>query len=54
VALSAVKDEKTLAGLAQQFDVHPNQIANGGPSSSTGQLTYLGPGRPHQQTCWWT
>ena len=27
VALAAIKGDKTLADLAQQFDVHPNQIA---------------------------
>ena len=26
MALAAIKSEKTLADLAQQFDVHPNQI----------------------------
>src|SRR3954470_11634466 len=26
VALAAIKGEKTLADLAQQYDVHPNQI----------------------------
>ena len=30
VALKAVKGEKTLSVLAQQFDVHPNRIYPGG------------------------
>ena len=28
VALAAIKNDKTLAELAQQFDIHPNQITD--------------------------
>jgi transposase len=35
VALAAVKGEKTLAELAQQFDIHPNQVTQWRHSFST-------------------
>ena len=36
VALAAVKGDRTLAQLAEQFDVHPNQITRGRRSLRAG------------------
>ena len=43
VALAAVKGEKTLAELAQQFDVHPNQITTWRGQLMEGTAGALGP-----------
>ena len=42
VALAAIKGEKTLADLAQQFDIHSNQITQWKASSSKGRPGYSG------------
>ena len=41
MALAAIKGEKTLAELAQQFDVHANQITHWkGPASRRGREAF--------------
>ena len=43
VALAAVKGEKTLAELVQQFDVHPNQITTWRGQLMEGAAGVFGP-----------
>ena len=43
VALAAVKGEKTLAELASQFDVHPNQITTWRAQLMGGAAGVFGP-----------
>ena len=45
MVVAAIKDEKTLIELAQEFDVHPNQSSNGGTSCSKVRPGYLAMGR---------
>ena len=43
VALAAIKGEKTLADLAQQFDVHPDQITQWKAQLLEGAAGVFGP-----------
>jgi len=44
VALAAVKGDRTLAQLAEQFDVHPNQITSWKAQLEGGVADVFGPG----------
>ena len=44
VALAAVKGDRTVAQLAEQFDVHPNQITSWKTQLEGGAADVFGPG----------
>jgi transposase-like protein len=44
VALAAIKGDRTLAQLAEQFDVHPNQITSWKALLEEGASGVFGPG----------
>ncbi len=44
VALAAIKGERTLAQLAEQFDVHPNQITAWKAQLEGSAVNVFGPG----------
>jgi transposase len=44
VALAAIKGDRTLAQLAEQFDVHPNQITSWKAQLEDGAAEVFGPG----------
>ena len=48
VALAAVKGEKTLAKLAQQYDVHPTSTTSGGHGCWRARRTCSGRSRQRQ------
>jgi transposase-like protein len=48
VALAAVKGEKTLADLAEQFDLHPNQITQWKSQLQEGAAGVFGEARADQ------
>lgn len=44
VAIAAVKGDRTLAQLAEQFDVHPNQVTSWKAQLEGGAADVFGPG----------
>ncbi len=47
VAIAAIKGDRTLAQLAEQFDVHPNQITSWKTQLEGGAADVFGPGTGH-------
>jgi transposase-like protein len=47
VALAAIKGDRTIAQLAEQFDVHPNQITSWKAQLEGGAAHVFGPGGGH-------
>ena len=50
VALAAIKGDRTLAQLAEQFDVHPNQITSWKAQLEEGAADVFSPGGGHAAT----
>ena len=44
VALAAIKGDRTLAQIAEQFDVHPNQVTSWKAQLEGGAANVFGPG----------
>jgi transposase-like protein len=44
LALATIKGDRTLAELAEQFDVHPNQITSWKAQLESGAADVFGPG----------
>ena len=49
VALAAIKGDRTLAQLAEQFDVHPNQITSWKVQLEDGAADVFSPGAATEQ-----
>jgi transposase-like protein len=47
VALAAIKGDRTLAQIAEQFDVHPNQVTSWKAQLEGGAADVFGPGGGH-------
>jgi transposase-like protein len=50
VALAAIKGDRTLAQLSEQFDVHPNQITSWKSQLEGGAADVFGPGGGNGET----